>query len=123
MILTKQLVVLDMPFPQRLAALRKKQGLTQQRLAERVGVKVLQIHRYESGTSQPTLDVIRNIALALNVTTDELVFDKYERGPDEDLKLQFEAISRLDPDEKKVVKELIEGMILKHEAKRWLRTE
>ncbi len=33
--------------------------------------------------------------------------------------IQFEAISKFAPDEKKVIKALLEGMILKHEAKRW----
>ena len=81
-------------------------------------MRVLQIRRYESGASQPTLDSIRRLALALGVTTDELIFDKDERGPDEELRLQLEAISRFDPEEKKIVEALLEGMILKHEAKR-----
>jgi len=117
--MTLQPLVWDMGFPERVVRLRKQRGWTQQQLAERVGVRVLQIRRYESGASQPTLDAVRRLALALGVTTDELVFDKDERGPDEELRLQFEAISRFDPEEKKIVKALLEGMILKHEAKRW----
>ncbi|WP_185976775.1 hypothetical protein [Catenovulum sediminis] len=52
------------------------------------------------------------------MSIDSLVFEQTERGPDDELKLQFEAISRFDADEKKVIKALLEGMILKHEAKR-----
>jgi hypothetical protein len=48
-----------------------------------------------------------------------LLFEKDERGPDEDLKLQFEAVSRLDPEEKKVIRSVIESIILRHEARRW----
>lgn len=55
-------------------------------LADQVGVKVLQIRRYENGSSQPTLEVIKNLAIALGVTTDTLIFDNAERGPDDDLK-------------------------------------
>ena len=106
-------------FAQRLAALRKERGLTQQQLAERVEVHVQQLKRYEAGSSQPTLDVIRNMARALNVTSDRLLFGDEERGPDDDLRLQFEAVNRFDPDEKQVVRSLLEGMILKHEARRW----
>lgn len=47
-----------MEFPERLTALRKERGMTQQALADQVGLAVLQIRRYEGGTSQPTLDVI-----------------------------------------------------------------
>jgi hypothetical protein len=46
-----------------------------------------------------------------------LLFDKDERGPDEDLKLQFEAVSRLDPEEKKVIRSVIESIILRNAMK------
>jgi transcriptional regulator with XRE-family HTH domain len=77
------------------------------------------VKRYEAGSSQPTLDVIRNLAKALSVTSDQLLFGRDERGPDDDLRLQFEAVSRFDPEEKQVVRSVLEGMILKHEARRW----
>jgi transcriptional regulator with XRE-family HTH domain len=111
--------VLTMDFATRLTATRKERSLTQAALAERVGIHVTQIRRYEAGTSAPTLDVLRNIAVALSVTIDSLVFDQDERGPDDDLRLAFEATMHLDPDERATVKQLIEAMILKHEAKRW----
>ena len=109
----------QMDFGERLAALRKVKGLTQQALAELINLHVIQVRRYESGASQPTLDVIRRLAVALQVSADVLIFGVDERGPDGDLRLQFEAISKFAPDEKKVIKALLEGMILKHEAKRW----
>lgn len=106
-------------FHLRLAALRKERGLTQQALADRIGGHVQQLKRYEAGSSQPTLDVIRNLATALSVTSDQLLFGKDERGPDDDLRLQFEAIAQFDEEEKRVVRSVLEGMILKHEARRW----
>jgi hypothetical protein len=33
------------------------------------------------------------------MSADMLLFEKDERGPDEKLRLQFEALSRLDPEE------------------------
>lgn len=57
--------------------------------------------------------------MALSVSADLLLLDKDERGPDEDLRLQFEALTRLDPEEKKVVKTVLESILIKHEAKRW----
>lgn len=108
-----------MAFADRLASLRRDKGLTQQQLAERVGLHQTQIHRYESGASEPSMDALRRLALTLGVTIDQLVFDDAERGPDEELRLQFEAISRFDQEEKRVVKALLDSLILKHEAKRW----
>lgn len=110
-------VTLD--FPERLAWLRKQKKLTQKALAEAVGIHVTQLRRYEAGTSQPTLDILRKLAVALSVSADLLLFDKEERGPDDDLRLQFEALSRLDDDDKKVVKTVLESILIKHEAKRW----
>jgi transcriptional regulator with XRE-family HTH domain len=106
-------------FPQRLSILRKERGLTQQALAIMVELGITQMKRYEAGTSQPTLEVIRKLSQALRVSADELLFGKTERGPDEDLRLQFEAISRFNEEEKKVVRSVLEGLLLTHEARRW----
>lgn len=111
--------LLDMAFQQRLAALRKQKGLTQQALAEDVGVHVSQIRRYEAGESAPTLDVLRKLAIALSVSADALVFDQDERGPSDDLRLQFEAASQLDDDERRLVRDVLDSIILRHQARRW----
>jgi transcriptional regulator with XRE-family HTH domain len=110
--------ILEMDFPQRLAALRKKKGLTQQALADQVRVHVMQIRRYEGGVSQPTLDVIRRLAIALSVSADTLLFDPEDRGPSDDLRLQFEAVAQFDPESRKVAKTVLDGLILQHQARR-----
>ncbi len=112
------LLVLDMNFPERVARLRKQKGWTQQVLADHVGVQVLQIRRYESAKSQPTLEAIKRMAVALGVTADELIFDTDERGPSDDFKLQFEALQDFDEEERKIARALLDSLILKHHAKR-----
>ena len=87
---------------------RKERGLTQRATAEMVSMHISQIRRYESGQSQPTLDAIRKAAVAPSVSADMLLFEKDERGPDDEMKLQFEAASRL---EKKVILSEIESII------------
>ena len=66
----------NMPFSNRLANLRKQRGLTQEALADIIEITKTQVYRYESGASQPTLEVIKNIAVALSVTADELIFEE-----------------------------------------------
>jgi transcriptional regulator with XRE-family HTH domain len=107
-----------MEFPERLATLRKEKGLSQQALADAVGMSRMQLRRYESGSSQPTLDVIKKLAIVLGVSADTLLFDQDERGPEPDLRYQFEALTRFDPEEKKVAKAVLDSLILKHQAKR-----
>jgi transcriptional regulator with XRE-family HTH domain len=105
-------------FPARLIQLRKALGLTQQELSDAAQLHVNQIRRYEAGSAQPTLDALIRLAKVLHVRLDDLVFGD-ERGPCEDLALQFEAVSQFTEHEKQTVRELLEGMILKHEARRW----
>jgi hypothetical protein len=54
------------------------------------------------------------LAIALEVTADKLIFDSKECGPDEDLKLQFDATSIFGAEEKEIVK----ALILRHDARR-----
>lgn len=105
-----------MNFPERLAALRKERSLTQQALADKVGVHLTQIQRYENGSVQPTLDVIRGLAIALSVSADVLIFDTDERGPDEDMKLRFEAVAAMSPKEQEIAKAVLDAMIVKHQV-------
>ena len=76
------------------------------------------MYRYENGSSQPTLDVIKKLAVTLSVATDQLIFEENERQPDDSLVLLMEGVSRLDSEEKFVIQELVEGILLKHEARR-----
>ena len=111
-----------MEFPDRLVHLRKHKHLTQQALAEAAGVSATILKRYEAGKAQPTLPVLRRLAIALGVSGDALLFDQNERGPGDDLRLHFEAVSRMSPEDQQVVRSLLEGMILKHDARRFERS-
>lgn len=118
---TSILWFLSMDFPKHLVQLRKERNMTQQALADAIGLHVNQIKKYEAGTAQPTLKALINLAKALHVSLDRLVFGESERGPDEDLRLQFEALSQFSPEEKAVVRVLLESLILKHDANRFNR--
>lgn len=82
-------------------------------------MSLIQIRRYEAGAAQPTMELIKKLAIALTVSSGALVFGKDERGPDGALRLQFEAISKFYEDEKRMIAEIPDGLILKREAKRW----
>ena len=110
---------LTMSLPARLIALRKERGLTQQQMAETIGIHVNSLKKYESGQAQPSLDVLKKIALALHVSTDFLLFEEQERKPADELALQFEAVSQLPPEEQSVVKEVLDSLIIKYQARRW----
>lgn len=108
-----------MPFAEKLSKLRNNKGLTQQKMAEKAGIGIAQLRRYEGGKSSPTLEVIKNIAKTLGVSTDELIFDEGEgiasaRVVDRELLEQFEMISRLNSHDKDAIKTVLESMIIKN---------
>lgn len=105
-----------MDFPDRLAQLRRDRGLTQAVLADRAELNVSQLRRYEAGTSEPSLAALRRLAIALSVSTDQLVFGEDGRGPDHDqLRLAFEATRFLDADEQATVTALLEAFLSRHD--------
>lgn len=106
-----------MDFPQRLVQHRKARSLTQQGLADLAGIHLTQIQRYEKGDAQPTLEMIRKLSKALAVSADGLLFDEGERGPDDALRLQFEVLQQFDAEERQTALAVLEGLILKHQAK------
>jgi len=110
--------LLPMEFVKRLIELRKQRGLTQQALADAIDLHVNQIKRYEAGTAQPTLETLVRLVKELHTTLDDLVFGEDQRGPSDDLRLQFEALSQFDEEDRKVAKAVLESLILKHNAKR-----
>ena len=57
----------------RIRQARDRAGLTQEQLAERIGVSRTAIARYESGEIEPKLHNLAAIAVALNVSCDELL--------------------------------------------------
>jgi transcriptional regulator with XRE-family HTH domain len=57
----------------RLSELRKKRGLTQSQLAERVGMSKSTIASWEIGTRDPNSEMIARLAEFFNVSTDFLL--------------------------------------------------
>lgn len=65
--------LLKMHIAEVLKAARKESGLTQEKLAEMLGVERSSVAKYESGAATPTLVSLPNICKALNVSIDELL--------------------------------------------------
>ncbi|MBE6596691.1 MAG: helix-turn-helix transcriptional regulator [Ruminococcaceae bacterium] len=85
---------------------RKKNDLTQEALADRLGVTYQSISRWENGTTYPDLELIPAIAEELSVTVDELLgmprIEKEKRAVQTFDELRRECIKR-DYDADKIV--------------------
>lgn len=66
-------------FAQTLKRLRQEKKISQQELADLIGVHVRQVSKYEMGTSLPTLERIKRMAEVLEVSADEIVFGVAKR--------------------------------------------
>ena len=100
------------------AECRKEKGLTQQQFAQKIGIGITQVKRYEGGKSSPTLEVIKNIAKTLGISADQLIFEEgegvaYAKILDQKLLKQFELISSMDLHDQYAIKTILEGMIVK----------
>lgn len=60
-------------FGENLKRVMKEKGITQQRLADLVGVSRSTISKYVTDTAEPSLDVLCDIAIKLGVSCDYLI--------------------------------------------------
>lgn len=90
-----------MNFGEKLKQLRNGQKLTQQQLAERIGVAKSVVSYYESGDRYPSYDVLVKIARIFHVTTDYLLDIERNRVID---------VSELSEDDIAVVTSVVEAL-------------
>lgn len=69
-----------MGIPQKILTLRKQQGLSQEALAERLGVSRQAVSRWERGTALPDAENLAGLSRVLGVSADALLRD----GPEPD---------------------------------------
>lgn len=67
---------------------------------------MLTLHERHGRSHRKLADLFSQLCL---VRLDDLVFGEQERGPSDDLALQFEAVSQFSEAEKQTVRELLEG--------------
>ena len=66
----------EMEFAERLKRFRKAKNLTQQELADQLGVSNKSVSRWESGGGYPDIALLAPLARALDVTVDDLLCDE-----------------------------------------------
>jgi len=66
-----------------IADLRKKKGLTQQELGDKVGVGFRSVSKWERGITLPDITIINEISKILGITSDELLSGKINKEHNE----------------------------------------
>jgi transcriptional regulator with XRE-family HTH domain len=106
------------PFGQRLHALREQAGLSQQQLADRIGLSQRAYAYWERHPVAMRPDQLLNLAQTLNVSVEDLVgtngTKKRGSGPTGKMKQLFEAASRLPRSQQQKIAAIIEPFIAHH---------
>lgn len=88
-------------FGERIAKLLETEGYTQRELATMIGVTEAALSRYLKNEREPKMEIIANIATALNTTTDYLLTGKDDTESfEETYRLVARGTSTMTEDEK-----------------------
>ena len=104
-------------FGKRLAAIRKAQGLSQERFAQLIGSTRSNIDYYERRATNPTLEFIQKCAETLNVDVVDLIGDSSDsestrkKGPKSKLETRFEKIRSLSKKDQSLAIDMLDRII------------
>lgn len=110
-------------FGERLVGLRKAAALTQQQLADEVGVSRRMIAYYEGQSEHPPTTLLPALTRALNVSADALlglepVAKRNGRMPDNRMQRRLQQLANLPPEERRQIMQLLDAFIERGQLKR-----
>ena len=106
----------------RIAQARKERGMTQQALAEALGIAQQTLGHYEVARARLAADLLPRLAEALDLSLDELLVGQPtvrlpgKRGPASRLEQQLDAIARLPKAEQRAVSTVLAAVLAQHGA-------
>lgn len=80
---------------QRIRKYRKQQNLSQEELAEKIGISTTHMSHIETGSTKLSLPVLVDLAVNLKVKTDSLLFNEEDKTNIDTIKLLEQAILNL----------------------------
>lgn len=93
----------------RIQYFRKQSKLTQEQLAENIGMETSSLSNIECGKYYPTAENLERIACALN-TTPQVIFQFEEQKEPEDFLAEINALLNKNPDKIKDVYKIIKAL-------------
>ncbi|TWP30774.1 XRE family transcriptional regulator [Apibacter muscae] len=103
--------------------IRKSKGFSQQDIADKIGINRVQYTRIETGKSEPTLNMLQRIALALEVDLINLIEDNQAIEVDSSVKSlseKIKLISELDQEQQRSIFTFIDTAIANKRLKNTL---
>ena len=92
---------------QRIRKVRKAHGLSQEELAEKVSISTTHMSHIETGNTKLSLQVLVDIAAALEVRTDDLLYDNPAAATSTALDEIVAVLERCTAQESKVIADIV----------------
>ena len=112
-----------MSFGKRLKQFRSNTKTSQEELANKIGIHANHLSRYERDITSPSIEVVKKMAEALEISIDVLVFGNQsieDNLQDSELINLFKRVENFDNNNKQTIKDLISAFVLKQELKQKL---
>jgi len=105
--------------------IRVEKNISQQELADMIGIHSTHVSRYERNLALPSIEIAKKMAEALNVTVDTLIYGTQDEKAknnlkDADLLNMFTKVQALDKTDLTTVKNLLKAFIFQKETQQRL---
>ncbi len=105
--------------------IRTDKNISQQELADIIGIHSTHVSRYERNMAQPSVEIAKKMAEALNVSVDTLIYGATDEKAknslkDTDLLTMFTKIQQLEKTDLSTVKNLLKAFIFQKETQQRL---
>lgn len=105
--------------------IRVEKNISQQELADLVGIHSTHVSRYERNMAQPSVEIAKKMAEALNVTVDTLIYGQQDEKAknnlkDTDLLNLFTKVQLLDKQDLTAVKSMLKAYIFQKDTQQRL---
>ncbi|WP_061260703.1 helix-turn-helix domain-containing protein [Leptospira interrogans] len=115
-----------MNLPDKIKELRKKSGISQQGLADKLGIHLSHVSRIENGHNEPSLEVLRGLMQIFEVSADFLLKDDLESFEveikDKSLAERIRLLDSLDEKNREALFQVIDNMLTNQKMKQLLAT-
>ncbi len=92
---------------QRIRKMRKAHDLSQEELAEKIGISTTHMSHIETGNTKLSLPVLVSISQALGVQTDDLLFESANTSKNNALNEIIELLDTCTPQQVRVIQDII----------------
>lgn len=108
-------------FGDNLKKIRTAKNISQQELADLIGIHSTHVSRYERSMASPSIDVAKKMAEALNVSVDTLIYGPQDEKAknnlkDSDLLNMFTKVQQLDKQDVTTVKQLLKAFLFQKDT-------